>query len=241
MRLLLQTGNAKVLLALLGNPDFQEREALILLARKDLSSSIIEEFAGGQLLINSYAVKLALARNPQTPLRIALNNLKFLYLFDLVSISLLPALHSGVKRAAEELILSQISKLTAGQRITLAKRGSARIAASLLIGGNLQAIRAVLDNPYLTESALLRVLSGPGASETVVDAIACHEKWSLRYDIRLALLRQPSVNTTRALHLVHGLRNADLTQLSTDPAVQPELRYYLAHLVGLSVSGKESP
>ena len=69
-----------------------------------------------------------------------------------------------MKRASEELILGQVPKLAVGQRITLAKRGPARLAASLLKGENCQIIQAVLDNPYLTEAVLLPVLNRPDCS-----------------------------------------------------------------------------
>jgi len=110
-------------------------------------------------ILSSYAVKRALTKHPNTPLRTALGQLKFLYLFDLVSVGLQPGLSAEVKQASEELILAQVPKLAVGQRITLAKRGSARLVASLLKGENIQIIQAVLDNPYLTEAVLLPVLN----------------------------------------------------------------------------------
>lgn len=230
MASLLHSTNPAVLGALLHNPCFQEREALVLLNRTDLPSSLIQELASLKLLQSSYAVKRALAKNPKTPPRIALEQLKFLYVFDLVTICLLPGLAAEMKKVAEEMILSQVSKLAIGQRITLARRGPARIAASLLIGENLQIIKAVLDNPYLTERALLQVLNRPTCTPKIVDAIATHAKWSLRYDIRLALLRQPNVSMARALGLVTGLKPYDLKQLAQDSSVTPELRKYLARL-----------
>jgi hypothetical protein len=88
-----------VLRALLTNPHFGEREALLLLNRTDLPSSIIQELPGLRAVFSSYAVKRAMTTHPGTPLRIALAQLKFLYLFDLVSVCVQSGVRAEVKRA----------------------------------------------------------------------------------------------------------------------------------------------
>ena len=179
-------------------------------------------------------MKLALTKHPKTPLRTALEQLKFLYLFDLVSVCLQTGVRAEVKRASEELILTQVPKLAVGQRITLAKRGSARLAASLLKGENLQIIQAVLDNPYLTEVVLLPVLNRPDCSPRIVESIASHPKWGIRYDIRLALLRHSSLSVARALAILPGLKPQDAKAISQDSAVNPEIRNYLSNRLSRS-------
>ena len=229
MAAFLYASEPTVLHALLANPHFGEREALLLLNRRNLPSSVIQGLAGMQPILNSYAVKRALTKHPNTPLRTALPQLKFLYLFDLVSVSLQPGLLAEVKRATEELILAQVPKLAVGQRITLAKRGSARVAASLLKGENIQIIQAVLDNPYLTEAVLLPVLNRSDCTPRIVEAIASHPRWGLRYDIRLALLRNSSLPLARALAILPGLKPQDAQAMSQDPAVAPQVRRYLSN------------
>ena len=218
-----------VLQALLSNPHFGEREALLLLNRRDLPSSVIQELVSLRPILNSYAVKRALTKHPGTPVRIALAQLKFLYLFDLVTVSLQPGVPSEVKRASEDLILTQLPKLAVGQRITLARRGSARLAASLLKGENIHLIQAVLDNPYLTEAVLLPVLNRSDCAPRIVEAIASHPRWGLRYDIRLALLRNPSLSVARALAILPGLKPQDAQAISQDPAVNLQVRKYLSN------------
>lgn len=225
----LRATHPDVLKAAVGNPGFGEREALCLLTRKDLLSTVVEELLNHRAVTSSYAVKLALTKHPKTPLRAALKQLKFLYLFDLVSVCLQTGVRAEVKRASEELILAQVSKLAVGQRITLAKRGQARLAASLLKGENLQIIQAVLDNPYLTEAVLLPVLNRPDCSPRIVELIASHPKWGLRYDIRLAFLRHSSLSVARALAILPGPKPEDAKAISQDPAVIPEIRNYLSN------------
>ena len=216
--------DVEVLNGLLANPHFGEREAVLLLNRKDLPSAVVQQLASLRPSLNSNAVKRALTKHPNAPLRVALTNLKFLYLFDLVSVSLQPGLPAEVKRASEELILAQVPKLAVGQKITLAKRGSARLA-----GENIQIIQAVLDNPYLTEAVLLPVLNRSDCTPRIVDAIASHPRWGLRYDIRLALLRNSSLPLARALAILPGLKPQDARAMCQDAAVAPQIRRYLSN------------
>jgi hypothetical protein len=216
-----------VLKALLDNPHFGEREALLLLNRRDLPSAVIQELASKRTVVSNYALKLALTKHPKTPMPIALDQLKFLYVFDLVSVCLQTGVRTEVKRASEELILAQVPKLAIGQRITLAKRGPARLAASLLKGENSRMIQAVLDNPYLTEAVLLPVLNRPDCPPKIVESIAGHPKWGLRYDVRLGLLRHSSLPLARALAILPGLKPQDAKAISQDPAVIPQVRNYL--------------
>jgi len=225
----LYSSDVSVLNALLANPHFGEREALLMLNRRDLSSSAVQGLAELRPILNSYAVKRALTNHPSAPLRTALAQLKFLYLFDLVSVSLQPGLSDEVRRASEELILAQVPKLAVGQRITLAKRGSARLAASLLKGENIQIIQAVLDNPHLTEAVLLPVLNRSDCTPRIVEAIASHPRWGLRYDVRLALLRNSSLPLARALAILPGLKPQDAQAMSQDAAVSPQIRKYLSN------------
>jgi hypothetical protein len=62
-----------------------------------------------------------------------------------------------------------------------------------------------------------------------VEAIAAHPKWGLRYDIRMALLRQPSLPVGRALAILPELKPQDAQVLCEDPAVIPQVRSYLSN------------
>jgi hypothetical protein len=152
-----------------------------------------------------------------------------LYLFDLVSVCLQTGVRAEVKRPVR-IDFGSVPKLAIGQRITLAKRGSARLAASLLKGENSQVIQAVLDNPYLTEAVLLPVLNRPDCTPKIVELTAAHPKWGLRYDIRLALLRHSSLPVARALAILPELKPQDAQAMSQDPAVIPQVRNYLSNL-----------
>ena len=64
-----------------------------------------------------------------------------------------------------------------------------RIAAGLAAAGPEQVTRLALDNPFLTESQLLKVLAKESLDERIIRAVAGHEKWRNLINIRVALLR----------------------------------------------------
>ena len=183
----------------------------------------------------SYPQRLALLKNPKTPVHLSLQHIKFLHLFDLVSLCLQPVIPQEVKQAAEERIVAQIPKMPIGQRITLARRGPPRILAQLLLGENLQVIQAGLDNPYLTENILSQSLNRNDCPQKVVDSVATHKKWSTRYELRLALLRQSRLSMSHALKFIPDLKSTDLKELAYDSRVNIFIRNYLIKKLALSL------
>ena len=221
----------RVLLALLGNPALTETEVLVLLTRRELPATVIEEIAQTKKWVASYPIKRGLSLHSKTPIRISLELLKFLFVFDLVGVSMQPAVPHEVKELAENLILSQLPKLPLGQQITLARRSTSRIAGELLKKDDLLIIKAALDNPRLEEATLMKVLSRPQCSTRLVEAMAHHRKWSLSYDLRLALLRTNCLSMGRILQFISDLKVSDLKETANDPRLSGQLRDYLQLLV----------
>jgi hypothetical protein len=216
-----------VLVAFARNPNLQERDLLRLLDRRDLPQEALREIAGHRETARSYAVRLALVRHPKTPRLVSLPLMKFLYLFDLVRVSQTPAVPTDVKMVAEETILKKTDSLPRGERIALARRGSGRVAAGLLVTEDAEQIRAALDNPFLTEGHLLKVLSLEQLPPRVVEAIAHHEKWSGRYYLRLALARNPLTPFTRVLVFLPDLAVNDLRDICLDHRMPEAVRKYI--------------
>jgi hypothetical protein len=217
----------EVLGALLENPQFSERLLLLLLQRSDLPREILQMIAGRRDWMRSYAVRLRVASHPHTPRLTALPLIRQLYLFDLVRISLLPGTPAEMRRLAEENILSRMAQLALGQKLTLARRGPARVAAALLAEGHRQVIPLVLDNANLTESQVLKVLARDDLPPEVAAAIAGHAEWSSRYDVRMALVRQPGTPLARILQFLPDLTLGDLEALASAASLSPSLREYL--------------
>lgn len=220
----------EVLQALLRNPFFTEEHLLALLQRKDVPREVLQSVADSQEWMKSYPIKLALVRHPRTPRLVSLRVLKHLYLFDLVTVIQQPTVGAEIKRVAEDSIISRLEQLPLGQRITLARRASARVVAALLELGDEPVIPVALDNPFLTEAALVRLLQRQEVPAAVVGHIARHQKWSLRYDIRLALVRHPLTPLARVLAFLPQLTPQDLNLIASDHLMPAERRSYVEEL-----------
>jgi hypothetical protein len=210
---LLYECDEKLLLALLQNPNIQEKHIELLLGRSDVSSAVVCAVAEGGNW-TSREVRLRLTQHPHCPKRIALATLRHLYLFDLVRVCLLPLVAPDIRRAAEEALLSRVPHLPVGEKMTLARRGPARVASAIVAEGHAQAMKLALENPYLTESQILKVLAKNGVAERVVVAIATHPKWSCLYNVRAALLRNPQAPLPLVRGFLGDLALRDLTDIA---------------------------
>ncbi len=199
---LLHHPSADVLLALLDNPALDETQLCMLLERKDLPGEILEEVARRKLL-------------------------RDLYLMDLVQITLSPTVPTELKLNAEDQLLGRLPQLPLGQKITLARRGPAHVAGALLAEGHAQVVSIVLDNPYLTEAQVLRALSREKLPAAVIPSIVRHRKWSITYNVRLALVRHPASPLGTVLGFLPELTVSDLRELASPGIVPESLRKYL--------------
>src|SRR5229473_8072142 len=173
---LLHHPEAEVLLGVLENPAIEETHVCLLLERKNLPEEILEEVARRKALLKSYRVKRALAFHPRAPRLISLRLLGDLYLMDLVQLTLSPGVLAELKRSAEEQLLARLPHLPLGQKITLARRGPARVAGALLADGHAKVIPVALDNPNVTEAQVLKVLSREKLPTALIPAISHHRK-----------------------------------------------------------------
>jgi hypothetical protein len=224
---LLHDHSTEVLLALLDNPGLDETQLCLLLNRKDLPTEVLEEVAKRKPLLKNYRVKRALAFHPRTPRLPSLRLIRELYLMDLVQLTLLPGISAELKRVAEEQLVARLPQLPLGQKITLARRGTARVAGALLAEGHAQVLSVVLDNGSLTEAQVLKALSRDRLPVGVVPAIARHRKWSHTYNVRLALVRHPSATLSMVLEYLPEITVSDLRELAAPGIVSESLRKYL--------------
>jgi hypothetical protein len=238
---LLHHPSADVLLALLDNPALDETQVCLLLERKDLPGEVLEEIGRRKALLKSYRVKRALAFHPRTPRLVSLRLLRDLFLMDLVQVAILPGVSAELKLNAEEQLIARLPQLPLGQKITLARRGPARVAGALLAEGHAQTVSIVLDNPYLTEAQILKALSREKLPAPVIPAIVQHRKWSISYNIRLALVRHPLAPLATILSYLPELTVSDLRELAAPGIVPESLRKYLQAEVQRRMRASEKP
>jgi len=240
LKSLLHEASEEVLRALLENPHLEEPHVARLLERLDLPAPVLAAIAQEGKWTSSEGVRLRLARHPRTPKRLALAAVRQLFLFDLVRLSLLPSAPADVRRVAEEVILTRVPHLAIGEKLTLARRGPARVTGAILAEGHPQAIKLALANAFLTESQVLKVLAKAGVPERVVAAIAQHPKWSSQYNVRIALVRNPHTPGVAVQGFLPHLTLGDLNQIARLEGLAPHLKKQLRDELLRRSSGSET-
>ena len=201
--------------------------ALAMIKDRQLASEVLEQISRNTAVMKSRKVRVALAAHPRTPRRIALRLIRELYTFDLMLFALLPAVAADLKRVADELLVARLASITLGERISLARRSSAMVAGALLLDKEARVWQTALENPRLSESALVKALLRPGATPAFVTAVCHHAKWSVRPEIRCALLRNESVPLARALEFARRIPPGQLRDILHASRLPEKVKSYL--------------
>ena len=232
---LLASANEAVLRSLIDNPALDETHMCLLLERKELSGTFLAEISKRKQWRASYRVRLGLAAHPHTPRLVAMRLLRDLHLMDLVRISLLPTSSMELRRLADERILARLPQLPLGQKLTLARRGSTRIAGGLIASGPEQVAKIALHNPFLTEAQLLKVLAKEALPPRIVAAVSKHDKWSKLVNVRVALLRHPNAPLECVPELAAGLPRRDMEDLLAVSQLPEAVRAHLLNAVAANL------
>lgn len=185
--------------------DLTEDSTLALLKNRALTIDQIDEIGRNSAVMRSRKVRLALAIHPHAPRRLVLRLIREFYTFELMQFALVPAAPADLKRVADELLVSRLTSISLGERLSLARRSSTMVAAALLQDKDPRVWQIALDNARLTEAALVRALQRGGSSPAFVEWACHHSKWSPRHEVRVALLRNQHTTLACALEFSRSL------------------------------------
>src|SRR5713101_4607197 len=197
--------------------ELSEDQALGLLKRADVTASSLAQLGRNPSVTNSHKVLLALAAHHRTPRHITIPMLRRLFTFDLMQVALAPTVAADVKRAAEEQILNRLESLSSGERISLARRASGRVAAALLLDAEIRVVSTALDNSRLVEALVVTALMKHNAPESLFALVSEHRKWSLRREVQIALLRSETLPLDRAIELARNFSAEFLREIVPEP------------------------
>lgn len=187
------------LLQAVADPALTEDLALALLKRADLRGEVIAELAKNRALLKHRKVKIVIATHPQAPRQVSVPLVRQSFTFDLMKVALAPTVPADVKRIAEETLLGRLKAVTLGERLSLARQASGRIAGALLQDGESRVMRAALENARLTEALVVQAVLKPEAGARLVQAASHHARWASRREVQIALLRTEHLSLARAL------------------------------------------
>ncbi|MDP9160686.1 MAG: hypothetical protein M3O09_10740 [Acidobacteriota bacterium] len=211
-------------IAAASDPSLTEGLALQLLKLAELPSAVFERLHKNAAVLNSRKVRLALLTHPTTPRHISIPMLPHLFTFDLMQVALQPAVAADIKVAAENALIHRLEKLSDGEKLSLARRASGPVAAKLLTDSEARVIRVALDNARLTEASVVKTIAMQDASRDFINAVCHHPMWSLRVEIRMALLRNRHTPEDKAREFANDLRSERLQIVLQDSELPEDIK-----------------
>jgi hypothetical protein len=195
----------EILIAVAADARLTDDLALALLNHRDLPREALEVLSKNGSLMRQRKVRVAVVMHPRTPRHVSVPTIRHLYTFELMQVALLPSVQPDVKRVAEEVLISKLASISSGERTTLARRSSGRVAAALLLDKEERIMQAALANPQMTEVSIVKVLQADHGTELLAPAVSRHQKWSYRNDVKAALLGNKNTPSGRLIHLAAEL------------------------------------
>jgi hypothetical protein len=228
---LVQEQSPELLRSAAADKRLTEDLALALLQRRDLPAAAIEAMVKNGSVMKHRRVINAVVVHPHAPRHVSLPIIRRLFAFELMNIALTPAVFADIKKFAEDVLISRLENTTPGERMSLAKRSSPAVAAALLLDPERRIMEATLQNPRMTEAAIVKALMKDDAPQHLVDTV-CHDpKWSLRREIRIALLRNEKTPLAPALAFAESMSSAALRQVLNNSRLRPNVKSYLIKML----------
>jgi len=196
------------------------------------SREVLELLASHKTLMSRREFRRAIAEHRQCPEPLALRLVTTLFWRDLVEIGVSMGVRPTVRRAADRALSGRLTVMSVGERMAVARRSSFAIVSELRHDSERRVIEALLDNPRMTEGALVPLLASDNARPDVLVAVIGHRRWGNRQTIRAQFCRNRRAPVGRVLHEMAMLRKVDLQTLAADRRIAPAVRRRAELLLG---------
>ncbi|HAA58618.1 MAG TPA: hypothetical protein DCE42_27900 [Myxococcales bacterium] len=107
----------------------------------------------------------------------------------------------------------QLSGLTLGERKSLARKHNIYLLEKLLLDPDRSVIRNLLLNPRITEKEALFITTRRPNQADILEEVSEHQRWFSRYNIKLALCKNPYTPIPVILRALPFLTTHDLEEL----------------------------
>lgn len=209
------------------NKNLTKEMAIFIAKKRSTPSEVLGFLAHDVRFKDSYKLKIAICRNPKSPQKITLSLLKFLRIFDLSDLTRMQHLPVNIRQKIEHDISQRIPAMPMGIKTALARRANGKIVMMLIEKGDNKVINTCLDSPVLTEGHLYTIINKETTKPPVIHMIAQHPKWSLRYDVRFALIRNFHTPMKYVTGFIEGMKTRDLKELYIDSKVPTSTKPFI--------------
>jgi hypothetical protein len=223
----LKLQHPEVLLNATLNRHLTEDMALFIIKSRNAPPEALGHLANDVRFKDSYKCKLTLTRNPRTPQRVALPLLKHIKIFDLADITRNQRIPVMLRQKVEFMLTERISALPPGIKAALSRRASNTVVMRIMEKGDSKVINTCLESTLLTEEQLYRLIIKAATKPLIIRVISKHPKWSLRYSLRYALIRNFHTPMRHVASFMEGMKSNDLKALYDDPKVPSSTKPFI--------------
>ncbi len=114
--------------------------------------------------------------------------------------------------------------LTLGERKSLARTHDRTLLARVLRDPHPDVIKILLDNPAVVEADVVRLCALRPSRPDVLNEVFLHQRWVLRYRVRLALALNPFTPEEVTLQILPHLSPADLREVRSSSQISARVR-----------------
>ncbi len=216
--------NSEQLLALVRAGDLGPQEILQVLRNPFCTIEVAQLAAESPRWLSAHAVRERLAGFRGLPLPHALNLLATLPWLSLLDLAKAPETPPVVRRHAEHRIENQLSQMSLGEKVALARQAHRPLFKHLLAAREAMVLIALLNNPRLIENDILVALNTTEVPADFTTALARHPRWGQYYRVSLALAECPHTPLPIALSSLVRLQLRDISRVATHPKVPEKVR-----------------
>jgi len=219
--------SSQVISRVILNRNLTEDLALVIANRRNILPEVIETLYHSGKWKEYYRILLALSKNPRTSQKIALALLKSLRIIDIADLTRNRQAPIGVRTKAELLINEKVLTMPLGIKITIARRASRNVLIRLIEDGMREVVDVCLESHFITEGDICNIVRMRKTAGHVIRQIAEHPKWSGRYDVQRALIRNNNTPLVHVVRYLEKMRTTDLKELYQDTEVPPSTKPFI--------------
>ncbi len=198
-----------------------------------VDTQLIDDLLEQPRLRKHYEVRRQIASHPRTRQARAVGLVAGLYWRDLLRIGADSRVKPAVRRAADLRLAERFGRLSIGEKVVVAREAGPGLIPRLLGREEPRVVRALLENPRLTEPMLAPLVANPVAPPRVLRLIAEDRRWGTRYSTLLALCLNPATPADLAISKLPALRKPDRRAVARDIRVADKVRRRAALLAGI--------
>jgi hypothetical protein len=212
------------LLSLVRSGSLDDFQLLDVLRSPFCTPQIAEIVASMREHLGTQSIREKLAGFPGLNNAKAINLLGSLPWASLIAVAQSPKTPPLVRRQAERKLIHQISSMSLGEKVAMARRAHRALFPALIAASDEKILAALLDNPRLVENDLV-VLIGTGEPPVeFISTVARHHRWGKNYPVRRAIVECAGTPLPLALSILVQLSKKDQRAIAGRQGVSDRVR-----------------